>query len=330
MDAPEKRRWYCPTPGWLIYGSLLVTGLLWLSNWLGWPVWHKGYAVLAAVAGVGVVLAVMLLWWLVALVFRWRFQFRLRTLLVLTVVVALPCSWLGLEMKRAKQQRDAVAAIRRLGGNAIHDREFDVTASDDGDLLVCLAQINPPAPLWLRTLVGNDFFTTVDHVTLRVEHAGARALSPEELHDLRDLLDGKPVHRARITFTDAGLEYIRCLKQVKKLDLSGTQVTDERLELVRGLSELQELNLSGTRVTDAALEHIVGLAALASLDLSGTDVTGASLDCLNRLPNLRVLSLDNTGVTNRAMEKLARLTQLDSLYLQNTKVTDAGLGSCEA
>ena len=28
MDAPEKRRWYCPTPGWLVYGSLAVTGLL--------------------------------------------------------------------------------------------------------------------------------------------------------------------------------------------------------------------------------------------------------------------------------------------------------------
>ena len=103
------------------------------------------------------------------LVFRWRFQFRLRTLLVLTVVVALPFSWLGLEMKRAKEQRDAVAAIRRLGGKAIHDHEFDVTASDDGDLLVWLAQMVPPAPLWLRTLVGNDFFTTVDHVTLRVD-----------------------------------------------------------------------------------------------------------------------------------------------------------------
>ncbi len=75
MDAPEKRRWYCPTPGWLVLGSLAVTGLIWLSNWLGWPAWHKGYAVLVAVAGVGVVLAAMLLWWLVALVFRWRFQF---------------------------------------------------------------------------------------------------------------------------------------------------------------------------------------------------------------------------------------------------------------
>ena len=32
MDTPEKRRWYCPTPGWLVLGSLAVTGLLFLRN----------------------------------------------------------------------------------------------------------------------------------------------------------------------------------------------------------------------------------------------------------------------------------------------------------
>ena len=111
MDATKKRRWYCPTPGWLVLGSLAVTGLLWLSNWLGWPAWHKGYAVLAAVAGVGMVLAVMLLWWLAALVFRWRFQFAVRTLLVLALAVALPCSWMAVELKKAEQERKAARAL---------------------------------------------------------------------------------------------------------------------------------------------------------------------------------------------------------------------------
>ena len=36
MDAPEKRRWYCPTPGWLVLGSLAVTGLLFLSERWRW------------------------------------------------------------------------------------------------------------------------------------------------------------------------------------------------------------------------------------------------------------------------------------------------------
>ena len=56
-------------------GSLAVTGSLFLSEKWRW-FWfneHKGWTVLAAVAGVGVVLGLMLLWWLVALVFCGRF-----------------------------------------------------------------------------------------------------------------------------------------------------------------------------------------------------------------------------------------------------------------
>jgi len=45
-------------------------------NGYGWLPWHKGYAVLTAVAGVGVLLLAMLLWWVSALLFRWRFQFQ--------------------------------------------------------------------------------------------------------------------------------------------------------------------------------------------------------------------------------------------------------------
>ena len=59
-----------------------MTGVLFLSErfqWFGFNS-HKGWTVLIAVAGVGVVLAFMLLWWLAALVFRWQFQFSIRSL----------------------------------------------------------------------------------------------------------------------------------------------------------------------------------------------------------------------------------------------------------
>ena len=44
---------------------------------------------------VGVVCVAMLLWLIVALVSHPRFQFSIRSLLILTVAVALPCSWLS-------------------------------------------------------------------------------------------------------------------------------------------------------------------------------------------------------------------------------------------
>ncbi len=92
-DPTPKPRWFHPTPAWLIAALLAVEGLLFLSERYRWPTWHKGYAVLIAVAAVGVVFVVMLLWLIVALVFRRRFQFSIRSLLILVVVVALPFSW---------------------------------------------------------------------------------------------------------------------------------------------------------------------------------------------------------------------------------------------
>ena len=76
-DTPQSR-WFFPTPSWLIAALLAVEGLLFLSDRFQWPTWHKGYAVLIAVASVGVVFLLMLLWLVVALVFRRRFQFSIQ------------------------------------------------------------------------------------------------------------------------------------------------------------------------------------------------------------------------------------------------------------
>ena len=77
---------------------------------------HKGYTVLIAIAAVGVALLLMLLWFLVAVLFRLRFQFSILSLLLLTLVVAVLCSWLVVERKQAREQREAVVAIRAFGG----------------------------------------------------------------------------------------------------------------------------------------------------------------------------------------------------------------------
>ena len=75
------------------------------------------------IAAVGAVFVLMLLWFLVALVFRRPFQFSLRSLLLLVVVVAIPCSWLATEMKAAREQHAAVEAIKKLGGLVCYDYE---------------------------------------------------------------------------------------------------------------------------------------------------------------------------------------------------------------
>ena len=123
MTSPTiKPRWFVPTPGRLLRLLLAVEGFLVLSERFQWFAFnqHKGWTVLIAVASVGVFLLLMLLWFLAALVFRWRFQFSILSLFVLTVAVALPCSWLATEMKAAREQRG-----EELGNSA--DRSPSIT-----------------------------------------------------------------------------------------------------------------------------------------------------------------------------------------------------------
>jgi len=242
-DPATARRPFRPTPAWLICGLLVVEGLLWLSEryqWFGFNE-KKGWTVLIAVAAVGVAMLVMLGWFVVALVFRWRFQFSIRSLLVLVVVVALPFSWLAVEMRAARKQKEAVAAIEKLHGTLFWDR--------------------PAVPRWLRSLLGDDFFDNVDSIFLFGPKTGNAWL--ENLDGLSRL---KTLALDRTQITDADLGRLEGLSHLQELLLERTEITDIGLEKLKGWSQLQKLSLYGTKVTDAGLEHLGELKLLTARD----------------------------------------------------------------
>jgi hypothetical protein len=174
-DSTPTPRWLHPTPAWLIVALLVVEGLLFLSERFQWPAWHKGYAVLIAVASVAVVFVVMLLWFgttlllprpsefsIRSLLVRTsmlydrpvegsRFQFSIRSLLLLTLAVAIPCSWLAVEIKAAKKQRETVEAIEQLDGRVYYLQERS-------------------EPAWLQSPLGKDFFANIGTVELSSAH----------------------------------------------------------------------------------------------------------------------------------------------------------------
>ena len=258
-DTTQARlRWFHLTPGRFVIGLLAVEVLPWLSDRFGWLGWHKGYAVLTGVAAVGAAMLLMLEWFGVALIFRWRFQFSLRSLLAMVIVVALPCSWMAVEMKKAKDQEAAVAAIEKTQGNVIYD---DVTW---GSAKVKSGfgwgqNAKPSGPDWLCNLVGHNFVSDV-----AVAHMGP-------------------------TTTDSDLECFRALPEITALWLSGTQVTNKALEHVMGLTRLKMLDLAHTQVTDAGVEHLKDLTELRRLDVTGTEVTDESVKKLQQaLPSCTI------------------------------------------
>jgi len=288
----SRLRWLRISPGRLVGVLLAVEGLLWLSNWLDWPHWHKGYAVLIAVATVGLVLVAMLLWFLIAFLFRQlRFQFSIRSLLVLTVAVAIVCSWMTVEMRRARERRDLVDEIQKAGGHVL----YDYVDNGSGKLI-----LKRSGPAWLRSLLGDDFFS---HVTVMV-------------------FDNTPI-------TNAEMEHIRGFTRLESLSLNVTRVTDAGLEHIAGLTHIQFLQLGSTNVTDAGLQHLQALGKLCVLNLGNTHITDTGLWQLQGLGNLRLLSLKHTQVTNEGLKHLCTLPRLSFLDLTETKVTDGGLADLE-
>jgi hypothetical protein len=53
---------------------------------------------------------------------RWL-QFSLRTLMVLMLLVSVPLGWLAVQLKRGREQKQAVIALRKLGGRVGYERD---------------------------------------------------------------------------------------------------------------------------------------------------------------------------------------------------------------
>ena len=236
MDATSQARprWFHPTPGRFVLVLLAVEVLLWLSDRFGWLGWHKGYAVLDVHGELGVAMMVMLVWFGVALILRRRFQFSIRSLLLLTVTVAIPFSWLAAKMQIAKRQKAAAAEIVKLGQVWVR---YDYECDDFGREIQAA---KPPEPGWLRNLLGADFFSGVAMVRLDnyVPRDGGWTAESGELENPEEWWVSKTKG------VDDGLQHLRDLPRLRWLILARSYVTDNGLKNLEGLSQLQSLDLT--------------------------------------------------------------------------------------
>lgn len=78
--------------------------------------------------------------------------------------------------------------------------------------------------------------------------------------------------------TDATLENVKGMKQLREIDLSGSGVTDAGLAALAELP-LERLRLARTKVTDTGFrDHLAGIDTLRMLDVSGTAVSADAID----------------------------------------------------
>ncbi|MGH7945139.1 MAG: c-type cytochrome domain-containing protein, partial [Opitutaceae bacterium] len=90
------------------------------------------------------------------------------------------------------------------------------------------------------------------------------------------------------------------------LDLGETAVSDAGLNSLAAMKNLRRLQLDRTAVTDAGLTHLAPLGHLESLNLHATTITDTGLKTLHALPRLRSLYLWQTKATPAGLERLAK------------------------
>lgn len=211
---------------------------------------------------------------------RPRFQFRLKSLLFVTLALAVLFSVCGRVIQNYHAQQEAREKLVALGG---------------------WVQSEPVTGLkWLAPLFGEDYFTDVRIV----------AINPWRHRDGEDLRNWNFTSTMRqtsgmlIPLRDEHLELLKSFPNLERLSLDFTEVSDAAMVHLAGAEKLTDLSLALTGVTDAGLARLTHLKNLEHLDLFGTRVTDAGIAHLAKLPKLKRLDLRGTQVTDEGEQLL--------------------------
>jgi hypothetical protein len=305
------RRLFHLRPDRFVAGLLIVECLLWLSDLF--QCFAKGWAVLVAIASVGMAVLMMVVWFAASLIFHRRFQFSIRSIFVLVLAIAIPSGWLAVERERALRQGEFVERIHKLGGAEWYDWYIGA----DGDTVPTARQ---PGPEWLWNLLGGDFFRRIGGLYL-----SDSKITDSNLDELKGLTRLQFLGLNNTQVTDAGLVRLKGLTSIQILWLGNTKITDAGLDFVKGFTHLRILYLDGTQVTDVGLLRLKELRELQHLGLRGTKITDAGLIHLKGMNQLLGLGLYGTHVTDAGLEQLSGLSQLKWLTFGGSQVTDEGV-----
>lgn len=309
----------------LLIGWLVIEALLFASAHFGWFGLDdkQGWPLLVATGMLGLALLLLLLWLADSLLFRRRFQFSLKAVLLLVLTVAVPCSWLVVQRSNVARERTAARALADAGMIVLYRDNADRMTSE------------PAHPSGLRDYLRGKIFADAERVgpaSLALDPFSAS--TDPRVQDFSDddvalLIEGAPnakrLDLSGTQVTDAGLAHLNRFKHLEDLILDRTQITDAGMAHLEGLTTLQSLHLNQTGVTDAGLSHLRSLTKLRSLLLEDTRVDGSGLRHLEHLKSLEWLVLTNTQLDDAALEHVGRHSSLCSLGLQATRVTDAGV-----
>ena len=271
---------------------------------------------------------IFLLFKLLFLFKRRRYQYSLRTLMIFVTLCVISCSWFAVKMQQAKKQREMIETIEK-----------------EGHLLADYDESSSPFLRLFAYLFGKDFCYGINNIYvddtatdadlkslteiscfIKLSSCRNVSITDDRLLNLQGLSNLKSLELIQNNnITDAGLVHLKSLGQLEELNLSWTKITDDGLKELNDMQNLRTLILCGTSVTGKGFVNCKGLSHLKHLDLSVTKGTDSGLGGLESLRNIQKLELSNTDISDAGLVHVTKMTNLYYLDLINTKITDNGL-----
>ncbi len=157
------------------------------------------------------------------------------------------------------------------------------------------------APLF-QTIETDDYtFTAGDESKIKALNNNYRVVRP--------LAVGSPALGVEFFSTeqfksDQLKDLLGLKEQIVSLSLNKMPVADEDLKIISQLFNLRKLNLSFTNITGATLSQLIMLKELKYLSLSGTKIKSSSLQSLAGLPKLTKLFVWNTSLPPEEIRRM--------------------------
>lgn len=155
------------------------------------------------------------------------------------------------------------------------------------------------------------------------------------------------VNLSSTAISDAGMEHLVKIKQLKIAFLEHVAITDRGCRELAKMRGLEELSLVGTLITDKGMREIAKLSQLktlrlpeglsdrsgrdlqflpnlVNLDMSRTTMGDVSLEVVKEAKNLQSLQV-GLETTDKGLSLINSMKRLESLGLANSQISDEGL-----
>lgn len=235
---------------------------------------------------------------------RW-FQFSLRTLFLTMFVVSALCAAFAWWTQQARRQAAAANALGELGVGIFYTEHY--------------------VPGWLQSLLGDDYFQSVESV-MAIEMVSAN--TSKVVRQLVELPKLRAIRLSEPKFADEDLQLLGECRDLESICLfQCADLPENGLRHLLRLKELRELRIQAPSTTEGDLRVLGQVPKLIDLELFHTEISIGSMAQLGKVSQLEQLSLQRCSrpVTDDDIEPLTKLKNLTDLLITPTEITDAGL-----